>query len=95
MSTGQIGFKKSHRKHFDSAYQLAAYVMNKIQERALLREIDSLELVFRGFGAGREAVTKALAGVEGRRLRGKVVRVTDATRLKFGGTRSRKPKRLG
>ena len=95
MSTGQIGFRKSQRKHFDSAYQLAAYVMNKIQERALLREIHSLELVFRGFGAGREAVTKALTGVEGRRLRGKIVRVTDATRLKFGGTRSRKPKRLG
>jgi len=57
--------------------------------------IRSLELVFRGFGDGREAVTKALLGNEGRLLRGKVVKVADATRLKFGGTRSPNPRRLG
>jgi small subunit ribosomal protein S11 len=49
----------------------------------------------RGFGAGREAVTKALLGLEGAALRGKIVKVSDATRLKFGGTRSKKPRRLG
>jgi len=57
--------------------------------------IRSLEIVFRGFGDGREAVTKALLGNEGRLLRGKVVKVADATRLKFGGTRSPNPRRLG
>jgi len=69
--------------------------MARIHERAINREIHALELVLRGFGAGREAVTKALMGTEGRLLRGKVVKVTDATRLKFGGTRSKKPRRLG
>ena len=49
----------------------------------------------RGFGQGREAVTKALLGVEGQGIRGKIVKVSDATRLKFGGTRSRKIRRLG
>jgi len=34
-------------------------------------------------------------GTEGRLLRGKIGTVSDATRLKFGGTRSRKPRRLG
>merc|ERR1712098_817774 len=57
--------------------------------------IRELEVFLRGFGAGREAVTKALLGTEGRYLRGKVVKVSDATRLKFGGTRSKKPRRLG
>ncbi|APA14542.1 hypothetical protein SS1G_06488 [Sclerotinia sclerotiorum 1980 UF-70] len=95
VSCGNIGFRHSGRKHYDSAFQLAAFVMSRIHERAIGRDIQKLELVLRGFGAGREAVTKALLGTEGRWLRGKVVKVTDATRLKFGGTRSKKPRRLG
>ena len=95
VAAGNLGFRKAARGSYDAAYQLAAYVMNRIQEQGLLREIMRLELVLRGFGAGREAVTKALMGSEGRRLRGKVIRVTDATRLKFGGSRSKKPRRLG
>ena len=58
-------------------------------------EIKRLEVILRGFGSGREAVTKALLGTEGRFLRSKVIKVADATRLKFGGTRSKKPRRLG
>lgn len=69
--------------------------MALIQDKGLTAEIQQLEVVLRGFGAGREAVTKALLGTEGRLLRNKVSKVTDATRLKFGGTRSKKPRRLG
>lgn len=95
VAAGNIGFKKAARGSYDAAYQLAAYVMGRIQEQGLMAQIQQLEVVLRGFGAGREAVTKALLGSEGRNLRGRVVRVTDATRLKFGGTRSPKPRRLG
>ncbi len=95
VATGVLGFRKSHRGTYDAAYQLAAFVMNRIQNEGLLPEIKKLEVVFRGFGRGRTAVTKALLGLEGRRLRDKVVRVTDSTRLKIGGTRSPKPRRLG
>ncbi|KAI9849527.1 MAG: hypothetical protein M1837_004147 [Sclerophora amabilis] len=95
VSAGNIGFRKAGRGNYDAAYQLGAYVMNRIQEQGLLREIQKLEVILRGFGPGREAVTKALLGSEGRYLRGRVSQVTDATRLKFGGTRSRKPRRLG
>jgi small subunit ribosomal protein S11 len=69
--------------------------MSRLQENGTNREIEKLEVVLRGFGAGREAVTKALLGSEGRFLRGKIIKVADATRLKFGGTRSKKPRRLG
>ena len=58
-------------------------------------KIAAIEVVLRGFGPGREAVTKVLLGSEGRWVRGKIGKVTDATRLKFGGTRSPKPRRLG
>jgi small subunit ribosomal protein S11 len=95
VSCGNIGFRKAGRKHYDSAFQLAAYVIGRIQEQGLNPQIKKLEVTLRGFGAGREAVTKALLGTEGRLLRGKIVKVSDATRLKFGGTRSKKPRRLG
>ncbi|KAF2842484.1 translational machinery component [Patellaria atrata CBS 101060] len=95
VSCGNIGFRKAARGNYDSAYQLAAYVMSTIQEKGLLVQIQKLELVLRGFGAGRDAVTKALLGTEGRNLRGKVIKVSDATRLKFGGSRSRAIRRLG
>jgi len=95
LSAGNIGFKKAARGTYEAAYQLTTYVIGRMQEEGLSDKIDSLEVVLRGFGVGREAVTKALLGTEGRTLRKKISQVSDATRLKFGGTRSRKPRRLG
>ena len=95
LGTGQIGFRKGGRAGFDPAYQLSSHVMSQIQERGYLMEIKRLEVIFRGFGKGREAFTKVLLGNEGRNIRGLVSRVTDSTRVKFGGTRSRKVRRLG
>ncbi|KAK3382392.1 hypothetical protein B0T24DRAFT_601379 [Lasiosphaeria ovina] len=95
LSCGNLGFKKSQRKHYDSAYQLGAYVINKMHEQNLVNKIHALEVILRGFGQGREAVSKVLMGAEGAQLRPKIVRVSDNTRLKFGGTRSKKPRRLG
>ncbi|KAL5344228.1 hypothetical protein ACLOAV_010798 [Pseudogymnoascus australis] len=94
MSAGNLGFKHSQRKHYDTAFQLASYVFGRMRDTGLLPQIKKLEVILRGFGQGREAVTKAILGVEGLPFRGKIVRVTDATRLKFGGTRSPRPKRL-
>jgi small subunit ribosomal protein S11 len=54
-----------------------------------------IEVVLRGFGPGREAFQKALLGTEGRKIKPLIGRVTDATRLKFGGTRSPQVRRLG
>ncbi|KAL8871549.1 MAG: hypothetical protein Q9174_002641 [Haloplaca sp. 1 TL-2023] len=95
VSSGTIGFRKAARGTYDAAYQLGAYVMGRIQQQGLLSQIKNLEVVLRDFGPGREAVTKILLGSEGRNIRGRVIRVCDATRLKFGGTRSKKPRRLG
>lgn len=92
MSTGNIGFKKAQRGTYDAAYQLASHVFTKLDEKNLM--VKSLEVVLRDFGEGREAVVKALLGTEGRNLKWAIKRVTDASRLKFGGTRSKKPRRL-
>jgi len=98
-----LGFRKAQRGTYDAAYQLGAFMMGKIQGQGMLNEnypgkggpIEYLEVVLRDFGPGREAVTKILMGAEGRKVREKVLRVMDSTRLKFGGTRSKKPRRLG
>jgi len=77
-------------------------MMKRIRDSGLLtnppskeKRIEKLELILRGFGDGREAIKKILLGSEGMLVRPRIVRVTDATRLKFGGTRSKKPRRLG
>lgn len=54
-----------------------------------------LEVILRGYGPGREAFQKAILGADGKLIKGLVKQVTDATRLKFGGTRSPAVKRLG
>ncbi|KAF2791781.1 mitochondrial ribosomal protein-like protein subunit S18 [Melanomma pulvis-pyrius CBS 109.77] len=95
VSCGNIGFKKAGRGTYDAAYQLAAFVMSRIQDKGLLPQIQKLEVVYRGFGPGREAVTKAILGSEGKKIRPLIVKLSDSTRLKFGGTRSKKPRRLG
>ncbi|KAK3299997.1 uncharacterized protein B0H64DRAFT_379658 [Chaetomium fimeti] len=95
LSCGNLGFKKSGRKHYDSAYQLGAYVIDKMHQKGFASKINKMEVVLRGFGPGREAVVKVLMGNEGKLLRPKITRVSDSTRLKFGGTRSKKKRRLG
>lgn len=94
-SCGHLGFRKSQRSGYDPAYQLTTHMFGQMQEKGLLLEIQRLDIVFRDFGPGREAFTKVLLGNEGRNIRGLVSRVTDASRIKFGGTRSRKVRRLG
>ncbi|KAF2632203.1 mitochondrial ribosomal protein-like protein subunit S18 [Macroventuria anomochaeta] len=95
VSCGNIGFRKAGRGSYDAGYQLAAFVMSRIKDKGLLPQIQKLELVYRGFGAGREAVTKAILGSEGKQIRPLIVKLSDSTRLKFGGVRSKKPRRLG
>ncbi|EEH40849.2 hypothetical protein PAAG_02825 [Paracoccidioides lutzii Pb01] len=95
MSCGNIGFRKAQRSKFDAAHQLASFMMGKIQEEGHLLNMKRLEVVLRGFGPGREAFTKVLLGPEGKNIRNLVCRVTDASRLKFGGCRSKNVRRLG
>lgn len=93
-SCGNLGFKHSQRKSYDAAYQLGAYVVDKLLQNNWHNKIHKLEVCLRGFGPGREAVTKVLLGNEGKLLVNRIVKVSDLTRLKFGGTRSKNKRRL-
>lgn len=94
LSAGNINFKKSQRGSFDAAYQLVTYSITQMMEKGFMQKIQKLEVIMRGFGPGREAFQKILLGTEGRLIKQKVARVTDSTRLKFGGTRSPNVRRL-
>jgi len=95
LSTGNIGFKKAQRGTYDAGYQLTAFVLKQIQERGLLRSIKRVDVVLRGFGPGREAAAKVLLGSEGKLIRSKISAIMDTSRLKQGGTRSPRIRRLG
>ncbi len=94
MSSGNLGFRKSRRGTFDSAYSVTKYVLERLVHTGWPPKMHKLELVLRGFGQGREAAIKVLLSPEGKILRDKIVRVADSTRVKFGGTRSKAPRRL-
>ncbi|PHH80857.1 hypothetical protein CDD80_6416 [Ophiocordyceps camponoti-rufipedis] len=92
VSCGNIGFRKSNRGLFDAAYTLAKYVLERLKQKKL--KINQLELVLRGFGEGRLAMVKILQTHDGAFLREKIIRISDSTRLKFGGCRSPRQRRL-
>lgn len=94
MSCGNLGYRKSRRGAYDSAYSLVKYVIERMIYNDVPSKIHQLEIVLRGFGQGREAALKVLMSPEGKILREKIVRVADSTRLKFGGTRSKGQRRL-
>ncbi|KAH7310434.1 hypothetical protein B0I35DRAFT_438978 [Stachybotrys elegans] len=94
LSCGNIGFKKSRRGTFDAGYSLTKYVLERLVYTGWPPKMQRLEVVLRGFGQGRDAATKVLMSPEGKILRDKIVRVSDSTRIKFGGTRSQRRRRL-
>jgi len=105
-SGGSCGFKGVNRSGYEAGYQCAVRAFARIKE--LAEEEGSVgagasagvvprarfEVLFRGFGQGRDAVFKALMTSEGDEVRPYVVRVTDNTPIKIGGTRARKMRRL-
>lgn len=63
-----------------------------IKEKNMLNK--DIEVVMDDFGKGRAAFISALVGKEGASVVKKVVKISDATKLKFGGVRSPKMRRL-
>lgn len=92
VSTGNLGFRKAARGEYEAAFQTSARVFQTIQQKKLLDR--NIEIVLKDFGKGREAFIAALNGKEGTAVRRNVVRVSDATPIKFGGVRAPRQRRL-
>lgn len=106
-SGGSCGFKGVNRSGYEAGYQCAVRAFARVQqlaresaERMGLGAVGAsaggarFEVLFKGFGRGREAVYKALMTSEGDEVRPYVTRVTDNTPIKIGGTRAKKRRRL-
>lgn len=94
-SGGSCGFKKSNRSGYEAGYHCAKTIFDAIRREQSEKKVDmQLELFFKGFGEGREAMKTAFLGAEGSEIRGLVTRVTDRTPIKIGGTRAKKARRI-
>jgi len=91
---GSCGFKKVNRSSYEAGYQCAVRTFARILEDKEKEGPLTLEILFKGFGQGRDALQKALLSSEGEMIRPLVVRVTDRTPLKVGGARAKKARRL-
>jgi small subunit ribosomal protein S11 len=79
LSCGCLGYKKSRRSGFDSAYSLTKYVLERLIHNGWPMKIKRLEVIMRGFGQGRDAAIKVLMSPEGKVLRDKIVRLINCT----------------
>lgn len=94
VSAGQLGFRKAQRAEYEAAYQVSSRMFKQIEEKGLLGPNDKVELILKDFGKGREAFLAALQGKEGSRIRPNIVRISDSSKLRFGGSRPKKLRRL-
>lgn len=93
-SGGSCGFKKGNRASYEAGYQCAVRMFRWIEEYKKTTPDLEIDLFFKGFGQGREALKGALLAAEGERVRQLVVTITDRTPIKIGGTRAKKTRRL-
>ena len=92
MSAGQVGtYKHSKRQSHEAGYDTAVAAFERFLKKDY--KIEELEVVLKGFGAGRAGGLSALNGQHGEQFKSKVVRVTDATKVWIGRTRLRNKKR--
>lgn len=94
VSAGQLGFRKAQRSEYEAGYQVSSKMFKLIEEKKLLGSNDKIELVLKNFGKGREAFLAALQGKEGTMIKPHVTRISDNTKIKFGGVRAKKARRL-
>jgi ribosomal protein S11 len=91
MSAGRLGLKHSKRNTQEAAFMTSIAAFDKLKK--LNRRVDQVELVLKGFGTGRRGFLGAIAGPQGAFIKGRVVRVTDATPMRIGSTPSPSVKR--
>ena len=92
MSAGQVGtYKHSKRASHEAGYDTTVAAFERFLKKDY--KIEEVEVVLKGFGPGRVGGLSALSGQHGEQFKSKVVRVTDATKVRIGRTRLRNKKR--
>jgi len=106
VSCGSVGFRKAQRATFEAATRCSARMFEIIEQLGtkdrktkngtVIRDakVGHIELVLKGFGPGREALTAALSTTVGATTRRLIRQVTDETPIKIGGVRPKKRRKL-
>ncbi|QWU87507.1 hypothetical protein CA3LBN_001772 [Candidozyma haemuli] len=89
VSAGMLGFRKSQRQEYEAGYQVSSRLFKLIEEKKLIGPNDKIEVVLSNFGKGRSAFEACLMGKESAFLRSNIVRISDNTKIKFGGNRAK------
>ena len=93
-SGGTVGFKKAQRSGYEAGYRAAVRVFQHIVAHRAQWGVKDIEVLWNGFGQGREAVFRALQASEGESVRQMVLAMTDKTPIKIGGVRPKKRRML-
>lgn len=107
VSAGSAGYKGASRGTYDAAVEVSLRMFKKIEEMVTpvigsggqrkkvgWAKPGELEIVWKGFGQGRDAVFRTLMGGEGDLVRPLVKTVTDAVSLPCGGCEARELMRV-
>lgn len=89
-SGGSVGFRKAARSGYEAGYRAAVRVFQQIGANKKRWNVNGIEVLWNGFGQGREAVFRAFQASEGEMVRGLVKVMTDKTPIKIGGVRPKK-----
>ena len=89
-----MGFKKAQRSGYEAGYRAAVRVFQHIVAHRAQWGVKDIEVLWNGFGQGREAVFRALQASEGENVRHMVLAMTDKTPIKIGGVRPKKRRML-
>ncbi|MBW0477149.1 hypothetical protein O181_016864 [Austropuccinia psidii MF-1] len=107
VTAGSVGFKRGRRQEYEAATQACLSMFNKIRELLTQSPVArassparqegiprELEIVFDGFGVGRDAFIASLLNSQASDLREMVRSVRDNTTVKIGGPRPKKRRRV-
>ncbi|KAF9247112.1 mitochondrial ribosomal protein subunit S18 [Melanogaster broomeanus] len=91
---GSCGFKGANRKTHEAGYQCAVRAFKRLEELVEEKGPIALSLQFAGYGKGRDAIQNVFLTSEAEKIRPLVVEVEDRTKIKIGGTRAKKARRI-
>lgn len=108
LSAGILGFRHTKQGEYEAGFQTTARMFALINERGYFKNAQKsynrsrsfgqqgvgLEIMLCEFGKGRDAFINVLNGSEGNNIRRHVTRVTDNTRIKIGGSRPPRARRV-
>lgn len=104
VTAGMVGFRHTKQGEYEAGFQTAAKVFQMIKDKEFLTKVPvksksmvqqrPLEIILSEFGKGREAFLNCLNSSEGNHIRPYVGRVTDGTKIKIGGVRPPRARRV-